>query len=353
MRSVRGWCLAPACFLAAFACSGASLDNQQFNGRWNIAVGSEPRGRAWWLEVTGAGTDLVKGKFVGSPGGRLNDIPKITIFDGELRFSIEGVYHNDQRPDRRADTRPDQRQDQRPDPARDQKRAQMQTEKGLYWARLESGKLKGTFEIEGEPFSYLEWTGVRAPVLPDKDDGTWKRGDPVNLFNGRDLTGWQALPTTRTAGWTVKDALLTNLPGAVDLVSEKKFQNFELHVEVLIGPRSNSGIGLRGRYEVQILDDYGRLPTLHSNGALYSRIAPVVNASKPAGEWQTFDIRLIGRQVSLTLNGARVIDKGTIEGLTAIATDPNEADPGPITLQGDHGLVQFRKIVAYPLVKSR
>ena len=218
---------------------------------------------------------------------------------------------------------------------------------------MESGKLKGTFELEGEPFSYLEWTGVRAPVLPDRDDGTWKRGDPVILFNGRDLTGWQPLLTTRTAGWTVKEGWLTNLPGAIDLVSEKKFQNFELHVEFLIGPRSNSGIGLRGRYEVQILDDFGRLPTLHGNAAIYSRIAPVVNASRLAGEWQVFDIRLIGRQVSVTLNGARVIDKGIIDGLTAIATDPNEADPGPITLQGDHGLVQFRKIVAYPLVKSR
>jgi hypothetical protein len=124
-------------------------------------------------------------------------------------------------------------------------------------------------------------------------------------------------------------------------------------VEYLIGPRSNSGIGLRGRYEVQILDDFGRLPTVHSNGALYSRIAPAVNASRPPGEWQAFEIRLIGRQVSITLNGSKVIDKGIIEGLTAIATDPNEGEPGPITLQGDHGLVQFRKIVVYPLTKGR
>jgi hypothetical protein len=289
------------------------------------------------LEVMGAGTDAVKGKFVGAPGGQLNEIPKITIFDGELRFSL---------------MRPPTR-DRRPDPVRDQKRDPKQTEKGLYWARLESGKLKGTFEIEGDPFSYLEWTGVRAPVLPDRDDGTWKRGDPVNLFNGRDLTGWQPLVTARPAGWNVRDGLLTNSPGAVDLVTDRKFQNFDLRVEYLIGPRSNSGIGLRGRYEVQILDDFGRLPTVHSNGALYSRIAPAVNASRPPGEWQAFEIRLIGRQVSITLNGSKVIDKGIIEGLTAIATDPNEGEPGPITLQGDHGLVQFRKIVVYPLTKGR
>lgn len=314
----------------ACGCLAASLDDQQFNGRWDIAVSGTSPHKAWWLEVSGAGTDAVKGKFVGAPGGQLDDIPKITVFDGELRFSFERRYHPDQK----------------------------QVEKGLYWARLEAGKLKGTFEIEGEPFSYLEWTGVRAPVLPDKDDGSWKRGDPINLFDGKDLAGWQPFvtptpPATRTGGWSVKEALLTNSPGASDLVSERKFQNFDLHVEYLIGSRSNSGIGLRGRYEVQIHDDYGRPPSVHSNGALYSRIAPSMNASKPAGEWQTFDIRLIGRQVSVALNGFKIIDKGTIDGLTAIAVDPNEADPGPIVLQGDHGLVQFRKIVVYPLTKIR
>ena len=347
MLSVRGWCQALTCFLAAFACLGASLDNQQFNGRWDISVNGNPK--AWWLEVAGAGTDVVRGKFVGAPRGRLDEIPKITIFDGELRFSIEDVYH----PNRRPDQPRDQARDQTRDQPRDQRRDQKQTEKGLYWARLEAGKLKGTFEIEGDPFSYLEWTGVRAPVSPDRDDGTWKRGDPVNLFNGRDLTGWQQLVTTRPTGWSVKEGSLINSPGAADLVSDRKFQNFDLHVEYLIGPRGNSGIGLRGRYEVQILDDFGRLPTVHGNGALYSRIAPAVNASKPAGEWQVFEIRLIGRQVSVTLNGFKVIDKALIEGLTAIATDPNEAEPGPIALQGDHGLVQFRKIVIYPLTKGR
>ncbi|MGI8741940.1 MAG: 3-keto-disaccharide hydrolase [Bryobacteraceae bacterium] len=325
MLRVRGLLPTLVCLALPCACLGASLNDQQFNGRWDIAVSGASPPKAWWLEVSGAGTDVVKGKFVGAPGGQLDDIPKITIFDGEMRFSFERRYHKDPK----------------------------QLEKGLYWARIEAGKLKGTFEIEGDPFSYLEWTGVRAPTLADKDDGAWKRGDPINVFNGRDLTGWQPVGMTRSAAWMVKDALLTNSPGATDLVSERKFQNFDLHVEYLIGPRSNSGIGLRGRYEVQILDDYGKPASLHSNGALYSRVAPSMNASKPPGEWQTFDIRLIGRQVSVALNGLKIIDKANIDGLTAIAIDPNEADPGPIVLQGDHGLVQFRKIVLYPLLKVR
>ncbi len=322
MRSV--W----AAFIA-LTCFAASPDDQQFNGRWDISAGgtlnANARSQAWWLELNGAGTDNVRGKFVGAPGGQLDDIPKISISDGELRFSFFKKYHRDHK-----------------DP-----------EMGLYWARLEGGKLKGTFEIEGEPSSYLEWTGVRAPVLADKDDGAWKRGDPVSLFDGKDLNGWHTLLPNKPSGWSVRNGVLMNSPATSDLASDRKFMNFDLHVEYAIAARSNSGIGLRGRYEVQILDDYGRPPSLHGNGALYSRIAPLVNASKPPGEWQAFDIRLIGRQVSVTVNGLLIIDKATIDGLTAIADEANEADPGPIVLQGDHGPVEFRKIVVYPLVKSR
>ena len=313
--------------LAAFflaACCAHAADDSQFNGRWDISVnGDTTRTRAWWLEVTGAGTDAMKGRFVGAPGGQVDDIPKLTISDGELRFAFERKYRRDDNP--------------------------KSTQKGLYWARLESGKLKGTFEIEGDPSTYLEWTGVHAPVLPDKDDGTWKRGDPIQLFNGKDLSGWQPLAAGKPPGWTVKDGLLTNSPNAVDLASEKKFWNFDLHIEFLVAVRSNSGVGLRGRYEVQIYDDYDEPPTRHGNGALYSRIVPRSNASREPGEWQFFDIRLIGRQVSISLNGVKVIDKATIDGLTAIAQDANESDPGPIILQGDHGFVQFRKVTVYPL----
>ena len=100
---------------------------------------------------------------------------------------------------------------------------------------------------------------------------------------------------------------------------------------------------------MQILDDYGKPPNTHGNGALYSRILPSENASRPPGEWQTIDVRLIGRQVSITLNGKKIIDKADIEGLTAIASDADEALPGPIVLQGDHRAVEFRSVVVTPL----
>ena len=287
--------------------------DEQFNGRWDIKVINEPRNRAWWLEVNGAGTGALKGRFVGFPGGDTKDIPEMAISGGELTFKW----------DRNKDHQ-------------------------VYRARLAGDKLEGTFESGKQK---LQWIGVRAPVLPDKDDGSWRAGKPVKLFDGKSLAGWQALVAGKPLGWTVKDGIMSNTPAANNLVSEKKFWNFDLHAEFRVSAETNSGIGLRARYEVQILDDYGRPPNTHGNGALYSRILPTENASRPPGEWQTLDIRLIGRQVSVTLNGKKIIVKQEVDGLTAMASDPNEGEPGPITLQGDHRSVEFRSLVVTPLVK--
>ena len=110
-------------------------------------------------------------------------------------------------------------------------------------------------------------------------------------------------------------------------------------------------MGLRDRYEIQILDDYGQPPDTHSTGSLYSRVAPSVNAGKPPGEWQAYDITLIGRDLTVVLNGKKILDKVTVEGLTAMGHDPNEGEPGPLSLQGDHGSIEFRNITVTPLVK--
>jgi hypothetical protein len=255
--------------------------------------------------------------------GLLDDIPKLSISEGELRFALESKFRKDHGP-----------------------------EKGLYWARLEDGKLKGTFEIEGDPSTYLEWTGIRAPALPERDDASWKRGDPVVLFNGHDLTGWQAVPPAHLTGWVVREGALTALAGAPDLISEKKFTNFVVDAEYRIEPHTNTGIVLRGRYEVQIADDSDRPSSNRGTGAILGRIAPSLNAEKPAGEWQALVIRLVGREVTVVLNGIRVINRQSVDGPTSIALDTNEADPGPILLQGNRGTVEFRRIVVYPLIKK-
>lgn len=295
-----------------------ALANSGFNGRWDINVDT-PNKRAWWLEINGAETPKPTGKFVSAFAGDMNVIEEISIKGNELTFGF--------RPPKRGHL--------------------------MYKAKLKGGKLvDGTFEEEGSGKPPLPWTAERAPVIKDKDDGSWKPGTPVELFNGKDMTGWKPVVPGKALGWTIKDGALSNTAGANNLVSQAEFWNFQLHIEYKVGAHSNSGVGLRGRYEIQILEDYGKPPDTHSNGSLYSRVAPAVNASKPAGEWQTYDIRLVGRTVTVTLNGQKVLDRVEIEGLTAIAPDSREAEPGPIFLQGDHGPVEFRKVTLTPLVKK-
>ena len=318
--------LATALILASCQ-SGPAVNEADFNGRWNITVPDESRGRAWWLQVEGAGGEL-KGLFVGAPGGGMYECPEMSIQEGELRFVFERRYR--QRGET-YETAPNRR--------------------GVYRARLVEGRLQGTFEVEGFPETKLEWFGERAPVIADKDDGTWKEDEPVELFNGADTSTWTPMVAGRELGWGVEDGILTNNPPANNLVSMSKFWNFKLHAEYRLFERSNSGIGLRGRYEIQIADDYGRVPSKQGHAAVYYRIVPSVNASKPPGEWQTMDVTLIGRDVTVVLNGTTVIDKAEIEGLTAVANDPAEDQPGPITIQGDHRKIDIRKLVVTPLVK--
>jgi hypothetical protein len=298
----------------------ALAKDPQFNGRWDITVPQESRARAWWLEVSGAETPALRGKFVGFPGGDMNEIPHLSIQDGELRFDFDYTDHRTGKPAHRD-----------------------------YMARLTpDDRLEGLMRSsDGEE---LRWVGVRAPDISEKD-GKWRDGTPVDMLNHKDLSGWSGLIPNLPLGWTVKDGAIANVAGANNLVSDGLFWNFKLHVECRVGNHSNSGIGLRGRYEVQILEDYGKPPGTHSNGALYSRIAPSLNASKPAGEWQAYDIRLVGRTVTVVLNDQKVIDRQEIEGLTAIAGNADEGKPGPIILQGDHGPVEFRSIILTPLIR--
>lgn len=297
---------------------------EEFNGRWNLAVPNEARSRAWWLEVSGAGSGKLAGRFVGAPGGQMDTVPEIKIEGSELVWVFERNYIG---------------------------QPKQAASRGVYRARLVDGGLTGHFMVEGKPESKLEFKGKRAPVIKDVDDGKWKAAAPVELFNGRDMSGWRSQFPGRPLEWYMDNGSLKNRDRAGDIVSSAKFWNFRLHIEYRVADKSNSGIGLRGRYEVQIYGDHGQPPSGHGNGALYSRIVPAVNATLPAKEWQVFDITLIGRQLTVVLNGKTLIDKREIEGPTAMSTDPHEDQPGPISLQGDHGPVEFRKITVTPLVR--
>ena len=302
--------------------TAAIAADQDFNGRWDITSTGQPRPRAMWLELTGVGSANPSGKFVSAYNGDMNKVDAITVENGELRLSFNL-------------------------PARDGKAAASQ----VYRARLANGKLEGAIGPGGGSGQEVKFVGVRAPAIADKDDGSWKEGTPVELFDGKDLSGWKALNPGTEMKWSVKDGVLRNAPPTTDIISEQKFWNFTLHVDFRIVAHSNSGIGLRGRYEIQILEDYGKPPNTHGAAALYSRVAPSVNASKPAGEWQSYDIRLVGRTLTVVHNGTKVLDKVEVDGLTAIANNADESEPGPFIVQGDHSYVEIRKFTVTPLVK--
>lgn len=287
--------------------------DKDFNGRWNLMVDKEPRGRVWWLEVTGAGTPSIAGRFVGAPGGQMDPIPAIAIDGKQLKWTFERAG------------------------------------KKLTWlATLNKDTLTGQQTVDGNPT--LTFRGVRAPLIRDKDNSSWKPGKPEDLM--RSLDGWIPTFPGRPMEWTLENGILKNKSKASDIKTAEKYWNFELHAEFKYEKGSNSGLGLRGRYEVQIQDTHGQAPGGHSLGALYSRIAPTVDAANPPGEWQTIDIRLVGRTLTVTLNGKVVIDHKEVEGFTAMAFDGAEEMPGPIALQGDHGIVEFRKLVITPLTRS-
>ena len=216
-------------------------------------------------------------------------------------------------------------------------------------------KSKGASALEGTvavgtraPNSF---TADRAPNwnVPKGAAAKKKPGKPVALFNGKDLSGWLPQNKAEPLGWAVKDGALDNQGKANNIYSEQKFKDFHAEVEFTVAQHSNSGVYIRGRHEVQVLDDFGQPAESHGNGSIYGFLTPKVNASKPAGEWQSFDITVVGNRVTVILNGTKIIDDEEIPGVTGGALDSHEAEPGPIMLQGDHGPVRYRKVVITPL----
>jgi hypothetical protein len=211
------------------------------------------------------------------------------------------------------------------------------------------GKLDGEVlrgETTNDQGKKIQLEGHRAPALVRDFQPKW--GDPIELFNGKDLSGWKKRNPNSQNGWAVQDGLLTNAKPGNDLISEREFTDFKLRAVFRYPKGSNSGIYLRGRYEAQIEDDYGREPDSHYIGGIYGFLTPRVNAAKPAGEWQTMELTLVGRVVTIVLNGEPVIERQAIPGITGGALDSDEAKPGPLMIQGDHGQVQFKQLTLTP-----
>jgi hypothetical protein len=207
--------------------------------------------------------------------------------------------------------------------------------------------VEGRFEGVGQRGTNpLEWTAVAAPALSKPSDIQW--GEPVTLFNGKDMTGWKPAGSSRPSNWAVEDGALVNDKAGSHLMTEQTFWDFKLSLEVNCPEKSNSGIYLRGRYEVQVEDNHGLEPGNRRMGAIYGQITPTSNPARPAGEWQKVEVTLLGRWVTVDLNGERIIDDVEIPGCTGGALDCNESEPGPLLIQGDHGAISYRNIVLTP-----
>jgi hypothetical protein len=265
-----------------------------------------------WLEVKRSGASLV-GSFVGQFGS-VRPVGKVEFREGKMRFSVPPQFEF-----RSGGT-------------------DLVFEGSLVGDRLEGTTTGGNGEN-------LTWSAVRAPLLKREQKPQW--GAPINLFNGKDLEGWQARHGAKH-GWIVKDGILVNAKPGNDLMTTQKFTDFKLRVEFRYPKGSNSGVYLRGRYEVQIEDDYGQEPEEHLIGGVYGFLKPIMNMAKKAGEWQTYEITLVGRRMTLVFNGEKVIDRQEIPGITGGAIDSNEGEPGPLLIQGDHGSIEFRKVVLTP-----
>jgi len=214
----------------------------------------------------------------------------------------------------------------------------------VFNGKLSDGKLSGS--AQGPNGDAWTWTGTPAPALKAPAKVKW--GAPIKLFSGTDSTGWTFDNPAKASSWVVENGCLVNRSAGSNIATDRKFQDFKLHVEVNCPTNANSGIYLRGRYEVQVEDDSIEEPPSHHMGAVYGFLAPNPEQPRRPGVWQTFDITLVGRLVTVVQDGQTIINEQEIPGITGGAIDSHEELPGPIYLQGDHGGIAYRNIVLTP-----
>lgn len=305
-----------AAIVLAGAVAATSAQQSPYLGRWNLTGTGANSANVYWLEVKEDGGQLT-GMFL-NRGGSPVKLASVKIENGELVFQTSPPAKGTATEGR---------------------------------ARVEGGKLAGTIKT-GE--RTVEFAGVRPPKWPAADaNASHKLGTPVELFNGTSMDAWDVQNKSKPSGWSIVDGAMTNVPHANNLISKQKFQDYKIHAEYKLEQNSNSGIYIRGRYELQVLDDFGKPTESHGHMSIYAWKAPLVNASKPVGEWQTMDATIVANKVSVTLNGQKVQDNSTLEAITGGALDANESEPGPVMIQGDHEKVTYRKVTVTPILDGR
>jgi len=299
-----------ACCFAQTAASKAP-SAEPFLGRWDLTLKSPDHEFPSWLEIRRDNGQL-SAQMVGR-WGNARPLPKVQIAQGKLLFVS---------------------------PKDEESSKEDLTFRGTLTGKTLSGVVNGP---DGKTW---QWVGERAPKLERTTAPKW--GKPVPLFNGKDLTGWK-MSASGPPSWTVHNGTLITPGNGPELVSDVNVQDFKLHLEFNCGKDSNSGVYLRGRYETQIETESQAEPASHHTGGVYGFLAPTPEQPRTPDVWQTFDITMIGRRVTVVLNGHKVIDNQEIPGITGGALNSREAEPAPIYLQGsEKGHVAFRNIVVTP-----
>jgi hypothetical protein len=292
--------------------SGQADPSAPFLGRWDLTLKAADQEYPAWIEIgqkDGNLTAVFTGRW-----GNARPLPRIAIKGTQITFVSP-------------------------------KEEEASNADMIFKGDLKGQSLSGA--VNGPDGSTWGWTGVKAPVL-DKTVSSPKWDKPIQLLSGTDLSGWHE-SKAGPPDWTVKDGILVSPGNGPELISDHKFQDFKLHVEFNCAENSNSGVYLRGRYEVQIETESEGEPPSHHTGGVYGFLAPTPELPRRPDVWQTFDITLIGRKVKVIQNGQTVIDNQEIPGLTGGALDSHEGEPGPIYLQGsEKGHVLFRNITITP-----
>lgn len=319
MQRLTRWTFATA-FSACLGLGGVAGAATEFDGEWALTV---PGGGAGWLGVRDVdGIPKVDLMWI---AGSVTPLEDITLDGNMLTLKRDKQIITAQR---------------------DGDRLHLQTV-----TPGASGQAGQKVSFEGK---------LQPPLPPAPDLSKVKFGEPIKLFNGKDMTGWRLLDPKAANGWSVKDGVLSNNPAQPEggahknygnIRTDKEFEDFNLKLEAMVPPDGNSGVYLRGIYEVQVADTFGQKPDSHNMGAVYSRITPTQAAEKKAGEWQTLDITLVDRHATVVLNGKKIVDNKPVLGCTGGALWSDVTKAGPIYLQGDHSRVNYRNIELRPVVK--
>lgn len=306
-------------FLCAVACilltsftkaNNSYLSDTSFiTGRWDITINISGKTYPSWLEIERSGNNSLVGQFVGVLGSA-RPISKVSFSNGKISFSIPRQWEDG-------------------------------TNDLSFEATIQADSLIGSITFpDGKNYSC---SAFHAPSLIRKSSPAW--GQPIHLLKSTGLTGWHT--SGQDNQWIVESGVLKSPKTGSNLITDAVFTDFKLHIEFRYSKHGNSGVYLRGRYEVQISDTY-EAPQKDQFGAVYGFLAPSELAAKKPGEWQSYDITLIGRKITVIANGKTIICNREIPGITGGALNSREAEPGPLMLQGDHGPIEYRNIIITP-----